>query len=543
MNFRLFNSKTFSLAVNVHAGYRFRLARILVLMLILQMAVQPLSAYAQFSNRASGIPTSDPINLPSLGDPSSDDLSPIAERKLGEEIMLQGRETGQILDDEETTEYLNRFGQSLVDHAPPSNFSFEFFAIKDPNINAFALPGGYIGIHSGLLIAAQSESELASVMSHEMGHVIQRHIARKIGNDRQTSLIAMGAMLLSLIAVSRATGNGGADAAQAAMVGAQGYAVQEQLSFSRDAEREADRVGFQILQDSRFDVLAMPTFFGRLQQATLSSDNGTPVWLRTHPMTTERMADIQNRIRQTPYRQRPDSLDFQLIRARMRVLQNETVQGLIDTRNNFEDQLKTGRYPNEIAVHYGLALVLIRQKDIAGAKLELERIRKLLPRRNAMIENMAVDILQLAGDAAGAAKLAKSAQAEFPQSRMIAITYADALQQAGQQDEAIIFLRDQLQLYRKQPVFYELLARSYAAKGNAMMEHKTMAENYVLRGSPTEALEQLKMARTFSNNDFYEQSQIDARVREMQALILERKKADRENKRSSDRLSLSVGTQ
>jgi predicted Zn-dependent protease len=465
----------------------------------------------------------------------------MAERKLGEEIMLEARETGQTLDDEETTEYLNQFGQNLVAHAPPSNLNFEFFAINDPNINAFALPGGFIAIHSGLLIAAQSESELASVMSHEMGHVIQRHIARKIGNDRQTSLLAMGAMLLAVIAASRASGNGSSDAIQASIMASQGYAIQQQLSFSRDAEREADRVGFQILQDSRFDVSAMVTFFGRLQQATMVQDTGVPVWLRTHPMDTERMADIQNRIREVHYRQRPDSLDFQLIRARMRVLQNETVQGLIDTRTNFQEQLRTGSYPSEIAVHYGLALVYARQKNFDGAQRELDLIHKMLPSKNAIIENFSIDLRQLAGDPQGAAVIAKAARVAFPLSRMIAISYADALQQAGKQDEAIVFLREQIQLYRKTAVFYELLGRSYAAKGESMLEHRTMAENYFLRGSPTEALEQLQMARRASNGDFYELSQIDVRIREMQALITERKKAEKEGK-GKDGFSLKVTT-
>lgn len=462
--------------------------------------------------------------LPNLGDSASEDLSPLAERRVGEEIMRQIRSAGDDLEDPETNEYLGQFGAILAAHAPPGSASFEFFAIKDPSINAFALPGGFIGVHSGLLIAAQSESEFGSVVGHEMGHVTQRHIARSLGNQRQSSLVALGAIVLAILA-ARA---GNDQVMQAAAAAGTGFAIQNQLNFSRDAEREADRVGFQILQSSGFDTSGMVNFFGRLQQSSRYYEGAAPSYLRTHPLTSERIADIQNRIRDARYRQRPDSAEFQLVRARLRVLQDESQQGVREAKLYFEEQIRNGQRSTEGAARYGLALTLVRQRDFAGAQRELDRVRKLLPARPPMVEKLAVELALLTGDKSGAVTLAQTARNQHPQSRMLAGVYADALQQADRHDEAITYLRDQITLYRQEPRLHLLLAKSHAAKGNALQEHKAMAENYYLRGNLHGALNQLQSARRSRGGDFYELSQIDARTRELQALIVEREQVDRE---------------
>lgn len=478
----------------------------------------------------SGAATDPPprSTLPDLGDSSSDDLSPATERKLGDEIMRQAREAGDVMEDAEATEYLNDFGANLVAHVAPGETSqnFRFFLVNNPQINAFALPGGYIGVNSGLIVATQSESELASVMAHEMGHVLQRHIARSIARQKQTNLVALAAMLLGVLAASRANT---VDAGRAAIAAGQGYTIQDQLNFGRDAEREADRVGFQILQDSGFDVNAMATFFGRVQQAT-RLETAAPAFLQSHPLTTERIADIQNRIRESPYKQRPDSLDFQLIRSRLRVLQDTTTQGLREVRAAFEDQLKSGAYASEVAVHYGLAVALLKQNDAKGAQQEIDQIRKLATRPNAILANLSIDVKQALGDANGAIALAKAALALFPQSRMLAQNYADTLQQAGHHDQAIAFLRDQMQLYRSEPALYELIAKSYAAKGETMASHRMLGEAYLLRDSVAGALEQMKIARKSAppNADFYELSQIDARIRELEVRMEEIRKAGKD---------------
>ena len=207
-------------------------------------------------------PTNVP-SLPSLGDTSREALSPVIERKLGEEIMRDIRRDRDFLDDGPILEYLNTFGNALVAARPDArgeaNFDYYFFAVRDPNLNAFALPGGFIAVHSALLLAAQSESELASVLGHEIGHVAQRHIARSIGQQKQDALIPLAAMILAALA-SRA----GGDAAMGVFMGGQGLAIQRQLNFGRDAEREADRIGFQIMGQAGYETNGMVAFFQRL---------------------------------------------------------------------------------------------------------------------------------------------------------------------------------------------------------------------------------------------------------------------------------------
>ena len=183
------------------------------------------------------------IELPALGEAGSEDLPPGLERKIGEQIMAQVRRDPSYLPDTESTEYLNHLGYRLVSVSAARTVDFSFFIVRDPMMNAFALPGGFIGVHTGLVIAARTESELAGVLAHEIGHVSQRHIARMLGAQKDTMAIQVAALLLAILA-ARAGGSSSGDLAQAAIMGGQAAAIQQQLNYSREAEREADRVGF-----------------------------------------------------------------------------------------------------------------------------------------------------------------------------------------------------------------------------------------------------------------------------------------------------------
>ncbi|MFM9436933.1 beta-barrel assembly-enhancing protease [Janthinobacterium sp. CG_23.3] len=489
----------------------------------------PLSA-AQSRPAAAAAP-----NLPLLGDTERQDLSPAMERKLGEEIMRDIRGDRDYLDDAPILEYLNNFGGALVSARPEvrgeSSFDYFFFAVRDGQLNAFALPGGYIAVHSALLLAAQTESELASVLSHEIGHVAQRHIARMLGQQRQDMLIPLAAIVLAALA-SRA----GGDAAVGVFAAGQGLAIQRQLNFGRDAEREADRIGFQIMGEAGFDTTGMVAFFGRMQSASRSYSDLTPAYLLTHPLTTERIADIQARIREQPYRQRNDSLDFQLVRARARVLQDESTQGLLEATAFFQIQLEQpGRF-QQAAAHYGLALVALKRGDTAAAQSRLDAAlgasvakapaagafsaapRPLGP--NAILTSMALEIRlapkQGAAVAQQALREAEAARLQFPLSRGIARQYAAALLGAGQPELAARYLRDQVQLYRDEPGLHDLLAKTYAAQGKMALQHMALAESYALSGASLAALDQLGIARKASDASFYEMAVIDARERELQ---------------------------
>ncbi len=464
-------------------------------------------------------------NLPSLGDTDREELSPLMERKLGEQIMHDIRRDPDYLDDAPTIEYLNNFGNSLLAIRPEArgeaDFDFFFFAVRDPMLNAFALPGGFIAVHSALLLAAQNESELASVLAHEIGHVAQRHIARMLGKQRKDALIPLASAVLAALA-SRSS----PDASAALLMGGQGVSLQRQLNFSRDAEREADRVGFQILRDGGFDPSGMVALFGRMQTASRSYSESVPAFLLSHPLTTERIADIQARIREQRYKQRADSLDFHLIRARARVLQNNSPQGWRDAALVFENQLHQEVKLQTVAAKYGLALVALKQRDFAKAQSLLQEARtaaQSLPTvskaggQNVVLSSLAIDIKLAANRPAEAMKEAESALTQFPLSRGIARQYADVLIAAGRNDDAVHYLRDQIQLYRQEPQLQERLAKTYAAQGKQALQHMALAESYALSGSLPTALEQLSIARRAPDATFYDLSVIDAREREFQA--------------------------
>jgi predicted Zn-dependent protease len=435
-------------------------------------------------------------------------------------------------------EYLNELGRGLLTVYPgarETNYHFVFFAIRDPSLNAFALPGGAIGMHSALLLAAQNESEIAGVMAHEIGHVSQRHVARMLGQQRESSIIAMAAAALAVLATKSSNG----DAPSAVMMGGQGLAIQRQLEFSRNAEREADRVGLQIMQDAGFDASGFISFFNRLQSSSRTQSDAVPAFLRSHPMTTERIADIQNRIQDMRYKQRLDSLDFHLIRSRVRVLQDPSTQGLRDATRFFEVQLRQKNKVQTAAAKYGLAYVAYRREQYVKAETLLQEAVEaaqaagsaLPSAQSSVFSDLAIDIKLGAGQAEEGIKLADEARSAFPLSRGIARQYAQALYRAKHFDDAVSYLRDQAQLYPAEKELHDLLAKTYAAQGKEALQHMALAESYALGGSLPAAIEQLNLARRAPDASYYDQAVIDARERDWQAKVREEMKERRRDQR------------
>ncbi len=267
--------------------------------------------------------------LPDLGDYSQSVLTPLQEQRIGEEAMRDIRASNELVDDIEITDYITALGYRLANNSSDNRQVFTFFVLSDPVINAFALPGGFIGIHTGLIQNTRSESELASVMSHEIGHVVQRHMARMMAQQKQDRIPSLAMMAASLLLAL-----GSPQLGQGALVSTEAGLMQRNLSFSRENEQEADRVGMQILDKSGFDTRAMPTFFETLLKNE-RFDGDAPSFLRTHPLSTERITDMRNRAEQTPYRQVPDSIEFSLVRAKLRAIQGTPN----DTVRYFEDSL------------------------------------------------------------------------------------------------------------------------------------------------------------------------------------------------------------
>lgn len=454
------------------------------------------------------------LNLPSLGDVENANLSAASERILGERIMREVRQDKSYVQDKALDEYLNQFGYQLIDSDPEvkgeANFDFHFFAMNDPSINAFALPGGFIGVHTGLLIAAQTESELAGVLAHETGHVTQRHIARMIGQQKQNSLIQLAGFFLGAIAATASV-----DGGMAAMMGTVGLAKQRQLSFSRDAEREADRIGLQIMDKGGFDTSGMVAFFRRLQTANRAYGD-IPAFLSSHPLTSARIADIEDRIRHMRYRQRADHPDFQLMRARVRVLQNESGQGLDTAQHDFTELSHNFNTMQKMSAYYGLALVALKQEKYEQAQYFLQLSAQFQPHgsESFFLTEMAIAIDIGLKQWNSALQRIKSAQRQFSLYRIFDYQYADVLI-AQRQDEMVIqYLRHQAQLYRQDPHIQYVLAQVYQQQGKKALMHLALADNYAIKGILPSAIEQLQIARRMPDATFYDLSIIDAKERQ-----------------------------
>jgi beta-barrel assembly-enhancing protease len=447
--------------------------------------------------------------LPDLGSGGDAGLSPQVERRIGESIMrdIRFREPN-YLDDPEITDYIGNLGARLAQNAAGARQDFEFFAMRDHTINAFALPGGFIGVHTGLLLAAESESEVASVLAHEIAHVTQRHIARMLGQQQQMQLPMLAALAAAVL-----LGRSRPDLASGAVAAASGAAVQTQLSYSRDFEREADRIGFQALEASGYDVRAMSTFFEKMQRATRLADDGSlPGYLRTHPVNTERIADAQNRAARLPYKQRLDAPEFQLVRAKLRAQSGEARAAV----EYFQSSVREKRYASEPAARYGLTVALLRAGRAKEAQAELARARNA-GAVGPMVETLAARVRQGLGDRAGAANLLGEAHARYPHSQPLLYAHAEALQEAGRNPQAQALLGEALRSHPRDPRLHQLQAKNYAALGKRSAQHQAQAEVYALQGSLPAAIEQLQLARGAGDGDFYQLSVVDARLKELRA--------------------------
>lgn len=450
--------------------------------------------------------------LPDLGDASAVDISPQVERQLGESIMrnIRLREPA-YLDDPELEAYVNGLGYRLAAGAYEVGGAYRFFVINDSSINAFAMFGGFIGVNTGLILAAQTESELCGVLAHEISHVSQRHLARQVAKEKE---VAMASVLSLAIAVLAARSN--TDAVGSVLVAGQAASIQSQLAFSRDFEREADRVGLGLLDKAGYDVHGMVQFFARLQRAGRVYESGVPVYLRTHPVTTERLSDMESRVGSGSYRQVPDSLDFFLARAKIRAMKGVPKEAVAD----FESRLHERKYASEVAVRYGYSLALQRDGRFAAAQEQLDLVAKT-GASSAMIERLAAELLGQQGDLVGAIRRYENALQRFPSASALRYGLAESLLAAGANEKARRFLVDAVQQYVDDPKLFSLLARAYAAMGMLAAQHRAQAELYLINGHLMPAIEQLRLAQRVKSLDFYEQSAIESRLRELQTLYEE----------------------
>jgi predicted Zn-dependent protease len=461
--------------------------------------------------------TSD-LNLPRFGDASGDDLSPASERRLGRAIMNSLAAEGVVYFDPELTQWLRDLTTPLLQTRHAQGYTFDLCLIKDRSINAFALPGGYICVHTGLIEAAQSESEIASVLGHEIGHVTQRHIARNFSKQKQTLPIIVGSLLLA-IAAAKANPTAALGVTQLGEAVARGQV----LSFSRDAEREADRVGLEMMNEAGFSPHASVTFFQRLQAATRVYDNAAPEYLRSHPLTSERITDMQLRTLNMPAKIRPDPLEFSMVKARLMALGDGSRESATSALVYFEGP-GAGRDSLEMAVAlYGRAVAKTQLIETAQAEellLQAQRAISGNPQSQKSLQLIAgqrIRNAQVAGQFDKAHEIAKAALASNPLHRPFILGFLNAQLQAGKIDEAERNVETLLQERRSDPELWRIASEIYAKGNKQAQAHRAAGEQAGIVASWRQAIDQMQAAQRIGSNDFIFNAIVDAKIKEFQA--------------------------
>lgn len=484
-------------------------------------------------------PLSAQNNLPALGDAATEDFGVATERRIGEQIMREIRRDPDYFDDPLLLEYLQAMWSPLVaqsrrdGHITPdidARFSWEAFLVRDRSVNAFALPGGYVGVHLGLIAITASRDELASVLAHELTHVTQRHIARGVSNSKKQSLIGLAAMIIGVIAASRA---GSADAANAAIAGSQAATIQGQLNFSRDMEREADRIGFQLLTGAGYSAVGMASMFEKLDQASRLNDSGAYPYLRSHPLTTERIGEARSRLGTNQARPAPGpsgaGFEHVLAQARSRVLMDTRVDALrrwqaLDAPRN--DLTATQR----LADLYSSALASVLLRDAARADGAITRAQSLLAdtarpesRAARWVAMLQAQALLARNDAAGAEAALRPWSGDG--SRPATLMAADVALAGGGGEAALRRSAEDLQTrVATQPgdaLAWSYLARLWPRLGQPLRAVRAEGEAAYAIGDLRGAVDRLRagqrLVRAGNASDFIEASVIDARLRDIQA--------------------------
>ena len=479
-----------------------------------------------------------PIILPDLGDVSAGDMSALDENKLGERIMREIRKDPDYVTNWLMYDYINQLGKELVagarrqkisgsENSGPFSPKFEFFNVRDPSINAFALPGGYVGMHTGLMVLADNEAQLSSVLGHEIGHVTQKHIARGSGVGSNSGLVILASLLLAL-----ATARSNPGAAQGLAIGGQALAIQNQLSYSRDAEREADRIGYQILNATGFDVNGMPEFFQKLQKSSGITDTTVPAYVRTHPLTSDRIADMQDRTRNDQNKNRPikNSIDFYLNQTMAKLEQQGQGSDLLQTKEFFLGQTNSKLTVKMMQGHFGLALVALQEIQIDEAEKQLIKSKELAsqlssneiaPKSTYVFDITNAQIAMVKKNFALAQNISSQVIKSFPSSKAAGVLLVQAYYASGKTSEGIAWLVQKTKVQKDDITWWNLLAKGYAEQNNQAKYHAAIAEKYVCEGALPAAIQQLIIAKQSGTGDFYSLSEIEARKNQLEFLYRE----------------------
>ena len=445
-------------------------------------------------------------NLPELGDYSSSKISESDEVLIGRQILFQVNQSDSIIRDIEISDYLDSLGKRLINASTDPAKKIEFFIVSDPSINAFAMLGGVIGVHSGLFLASNTESELASVISHEIAHINQKHISRFLLQQERASYQSTFIMAVALL-LARSN----PQLASTAMAGASAGSVQGALDFTRENEKEADRVGIQTLNNAGFDVRGARDFFTTLKQANQFSGGAAPAFLQTHPITSNRINDIEDRLKDFPYKQRVDNQTFHYVKGKLKAL----LDNKEDTKNILEENIKNKIYINEGGERFALAYIYLIDNEFIKS---YEQMQWLFDNEqsNPMLSQLYINYLIKINKVTEAKKIYEQNLNFFPSNRSFIYGLADLYLETQDSEKAIKLLKENEQKFSQDPILYKLFAKGYANQGKKLLQYENLAEAAYYNFNLQEAIIRMDLAIKANDGNFYQKSRVESRLKQFQ---------------------------
>ncbi len=445
--------------------------------------------------------------LPEIGTSGGSVLSLDKERLIGQSMMKQLRASQPIIQDPVLIEYINDLGNKLVKNANDVNYAFKFFLINNKELNAFAFFGGHVAIHSSIFTTAGTESELASVLAHEISHVTQRHLARRLESQSKTKNLSMAAMISGIL-IAMVNPTVGMAALSASM------AVNQQMSinYTRGNEKEADRVGIALLANSNFDPQGAPMFFTKLAEKYRYKSK-PPAMLLTHPLPESRISDARQRAYNYPIKQLPPSLNFELAKARIQ----SRYQG--DPESNiikFKQQLEKNTFSIKLAAQYGLSLSYFENKQYKEAKVILESLKNN-DENNLFYIDTLTDVYLKTNEHKKALLMLSHLNSLMPNNQVVTLNYANALLESKKLKKAADLLQDFLLLNPNNFIAYDILTTVYRTQKNEGLMHINKAEIFALLGAYSKAIDELQTSYNFIDEQPLLQKRIKARILQFQA--------------------------
>jgi predicted Zn-dependent protease len=462
---------------------------------------------------AAGVGSAVDQDLPDLGSPATAAVSLEEEYQAGLGWFASIRQTGQIIEDPEISDYIQEIGHSLSSHAEEGQHQFYYFVLKDPVINAFAMPGGFIAIQSGLILATSNENELAGVMAHETAHVTQRHIVRGLLEQSHAGLMTTAAMLAAIL-LGATAGRGSPDAMEGAILATQSAAIQHQINYTRSQEFEADRIGIGTMASAGYDPLGMATFFQTLDRNSPDPSRVKAVeFLIDHPLSAERVAEARNRAEQIGRVRHADSLSYILMRERLRSL----VGNPQAARDYYASLLKNGG-GKSIEERYGKAVADIAVRNPAAAIPDLQALVNEYPKVNQFYGALGQAYLANGQLKESQAVLDKALDL-FPRNPPITIRLAETLMKAGDNKRAHLILDDLFNVVEPTPEQTRLIAKAAHAAGDVADSYYYMSYFYLMSGDLKMAANQLQLGLSMPGLDPIQRARFSARLEEVRAAM------------------------